>query len=403
LLDQVVNIRALKPKGPVERGVKSREEIAAYVDRRAREEFEEGEIIGEGKILKLFGLIPETMDYRDFALKLLTEQVGGYYDPDQKTLFIAGWLPGEQQRPVMVHELTHALQDQNFNLGEILKDDRQSDNSDRILAHHAVIEGDAMLVMLNYLLAPMGRDFSQLANLASLTRTQLASSDSQYEIFGKAPMYLKETLLFPYGYGSAFLQKLWTQHRSWSAIDKLYSDLPTSSEQIMHPEKYLVERDNPKPIEVEDQAALLGPGWKLAYKNVLGEFSTALLLRLYLPEEQAMRAASGWGGDQAMLLEEGDGERAAVFAFSVWDTQEEADEFFQAMKVWLVHRYSDTGGASKDSGDELSLRLKGERHTLARHGNSVRLILGLPEELFERIRPELDRWRESDGSRLDAR
>ncbi len=114
IIEQVARLRGLSPKQPIQKGVKSRAEISEYLNRHVRENYGEQQLQVEGRMLKSLGLIPDESDYRDLVMKLLTEQVGGYYDPDRKTFFIAGWLPIEQQRPVMVHELTHALQDQYF-------------------------------------------------------------------------------------------------------------------------------------------------------------------------------------------------------------------------------------------------------------------------------------------------
>ena len=230
------------------------------------------------------------MDYRGFIIKLLTEQVGGFYDPDKKTFFIASWLPSEEQKPVMIHELTHALQDQHFDVGKMLKEDRSLQNDDRILAHEAVMEGDGMVVMLQYFLEPVKRHFSQLPDLASIMQAQMTSMQSQFPVFKEAPLYIQETLLFPYGYGASFLQYVWRKNPSWEAVNKIYSDMPASTEQIMHPEKYYGERDTPKPVNTGDFMARLGDGWKVTDKNVLGEFSLGLLMSLHLTEEQSRKA-----------------------------------------------------------------------------------------------------------------
>ncbi len=134
ILKEVARIRGLELKGPVQKGIKSKEEIAQYLRERIRDEYDASELRREGKVLKKLGLIPQEMDYQEFILKLLTEQVGGYYDPDKKTFFISGWLPLEQQKPVMAHELTHALQDQYFDLNRFIKQVRKMENDDMVLA-----------------------------------------------------------------------------------------------------------------------------------------------------------------------------------------------------------------------------------------------------------------------------
>ncbi len=377
MVQRVSRLRGLEPKSAIQMGVKSRDEIAKFLNERVKEEIDPEELRSEGKVLHILGLIPPTLDYRDFTLKLLTEQVGGYYDPEKKTYFIASWLPVDEQKPVMVHELTHALEDQHFDLGKILKEDRKLHNDDRVLAHQALFEGDGMAVMLNYLLEPAGRDFSSLPDLTFVMR-QYSSMESQFPIFKSAPDFLKETLLFPYGNGASFLQKVWAKSRSWEAVNKIYSDLPVSTEQILHPEKYFdTPRDDPKPVEFEDPSVRLGKDWKTSYKNVFGEFSLDLLLRLQLSEDQSRRAAAGWGGDQVLLLENAAG-KSAVFIATVWDTADDVEEFYQAMSDWLQRKYPKARKPS-ESPNGFSLIQGGEYSSIQRDGLKVQVFVGLPE------------------------
>ena len=145
--DEMVQItarlRGLEPKAPIAKGIKSRTEISQYLNEMVQKEYSEGELQEEGRLLRKLGLIPASLDYKTFTLKLLTEQIGGYYDPDKKTFFIASWLPVEEQKPVMVHELTHALQDQYFDVNKIIDQDRKRNNDDVTLAHQAVLKGTA--------------------------------------------------------------------------------------------------------------------------------------------------------------------------------------------------------------------------------------------------------------------
>ena len=377
MLKNTVQLRGLEPKGPIQQGVKDKAEISRYLNERVQAEYAPGEIEREGKILRTLGLIPAEMDYRGFVIKLLTEQVGGFYDSDKKTFFIASWLAAEEQKPVMIHELTHALQDQYFDVGKMLNEDRSLQNDDRILAHQAVMEGDGMVVMLQYFLEPVKRHFSQVPDLASVMQAQMMTMQAQFPVFKEAPLYLRESLLFPYGYGASFLQYVWRKNPSWESVNKIYSDMPVSTEQIMHPEKYYGERDMPKPVNTESFVARLGPGWKIASKNVLGEFSLGLLMSLHLTEERSRRAAAGWGGDQVLLLEN-EGGKDVVLLSTVWDTTEDAEKFYGAMDEWFRQRYPKTQ-RSNESPTGFSLIQNNEFHSIRRDGASVQLIFGLPE------------------------
>ena len=197
MLKSTVRLRGLEPKGPIQQGVKDKAEISQYLNERVQAEYAPGEIEKEGKFLRKLGFVPATMDYRGFVIKLLTEQVGGFYDPDKKTFFIASWLPSEEQKPVMIHELTHALQDQHFDVGKMLKEDRSLQNDDRMLAHQAVMEGDGMVVMLQYFLEPVKRHFSQVPDLASIMQAQMMTMQNQFPVFKEAPLYLQRNPALP--------------------------------------------------------------------------------------------------------------------------------------------------------------------------------------------------------------
>jgi hypothetical protein len=377
MIQVTARLRGLQPKAPIARGVKTREEITQYLNEQIHNNYSEGELQQEGKVLRTFGLIPASMDYREFVLKLLSEQVAGFYDPERKTFFIASWLSAAEQQPVMVHELDHALQDQYFDISRIMKEDRRQHNDDKAMAHESLFEGDATVVMLNQVLEPVKRTFADLPDLAPAMGALLASMQSQFPVFKSAPPFLQETVFFPYGHGASFIQKMWAQNPSWESINKIYSDLPSSTEQIIHPEKYSGNRDEPKPVDAEELAASLGNDWRVTYKNVLGEFSLYLVLNLHLSEERARRSAAGWGGDQILLLENGAGDNA-VLVRTVWDTAEDAAEFFQSMQVWFQHRFP-LGRKSQEPATRVVVTSEKEVEILHQEGSEVRFIIGLPE------------------------
>jgi hypothetical protein len=385
LVPVVARLRGLEPKAPIQKGVKSREDILQFVKQEVSDHYEENDLKSEGVLLQDLGLIPPDLDYIAFTLKLLAEQVSGYYDPEKKAFFIAGWLPADDQKPAMVHELTHALQDQYFDLDGMVKRDRKAHNDDMALAHQAIAEGDATAVMLDYLLEPTGRTFLQLPDLVFVMKAQLSLMTNQFELLRTAPDYIKETLVFPYGYGAAFLQKVRAHNEPWSAVDKIYSDLPSSTEQIIHPEKYLSQHDAPKPVEIKDPTPQLGKDWKVTYTNVLGEFSLYLLLKHNLSDEIAKKAASGWGGDQVILVEETGSNRSVVFADSVWDNQESADRSYQALSTWLQQRYPQARKVG-ESENGFALISGGEYRSIRRQGTKVHLIVGLPESYADKFR-----------------
>ena len=376
LVETTARLRGLAPKGPIQKGIKSREEITSYMTRKINEDYQSERILLEGKMLKKTGLLAEGLDYRQLVINLMTEQVQGFYDPETRMLFIASWLAMSDQEPVMMHEITHALQDQHFDLQAKFRDNRNSENDDYILAQQALFEGDATVTALQFTIAPFKRHFSELPDMAFIMETQMEAEMSNSPVLSATPRFLRETLIFPYGYGAAFLQEIWKQNPSWEAINKIYSDMPTSTEQIMHPEKYYGTRDNPKPVDAAAKAAKLGPEWKTPYKSVFGEFMLGQLLELHMNSDRAKRAAAGWGGDEVLLLENDSGHNA-VWIETEWDTDDDAEKFFAAMDDWFRLRFSKASRRTTPEG--FSLTQNGEFSALFREGPGVRIILGLPE------------------------
>ena len=383
LVGTAARLRGLEPKSPIQKGIKSREEITGFMNQKIDEDYQTERILLEEKMLKKIGLLPEKIDYKESVLGLLAEQVQGFYDPEERMLFIASWLPISDQEPVMLHELTHALQDQHFDLQARFRANRDSENDDYLLAQQALFEGDATVVTLQFTIEPFKRHFSELPDLAFIMETQMEAEMLKSPVLSATPRFLRETLIFPYGYGAAFIQEIWKQNPSWDAINKIYSDPPASTEQIMHPEKYYGIRDNPKPVNAAAKAARLGEEWKIPYKSVFGEFMLGQMLELHINKDRSKRAAMGWGGDEVLLLENGAGKNA-VWIETEWDTAEDAEKFFTAMDDWFRLRFPKASRRATRQG--FSLIQSGEYSALSREETGVCIILGIPE---------------SDGKKLD--
>jgi hypothetical protein len=384
LIPEVARIRGLQPKAAIEKGIKSRAEITRFIEEEVGKHFEKSELRAEGIFLQKLGLIPADMDYYGFTLKLLSEQVGGYYNPEKKAFYIASWLPVEEQKPAMVHELTHALQDQHFDLNGMMESDRKAHNGDRTMAHQAIAEGDATAVMLDYLLQPAGKSFQDLPNLVSFMSAQMALMNDQFEVLKASPAFLKETLIFPYSYGTAFLQQIRSNGQPWAVVNKIYGDLPSSTEQIMHPEKYSGERDNPRQVKMEDPSSRLGKNWKIHDGDVLGEFFLYQLLKSQLPDDVARKASAGWGGDQMVLVGDEGSNSYAAFVETVWDNPESAERFFTAMSSWMEKKYPQ-GRKVSEAENGFGVISTGEFSSVRRSGSSVRIIIGLPEALADKV------------------
>src|ERR1044072_8545271 len=227
VLKETSELRELSIMRPVKSGAQSRAEIERMIVRNLNDETTPAEMHATEALLHVFGLAPNNFEYRPFLIKLLTEQVAGYYDPKAQQFYLADWIELEGQKPVMAHELTHALQDQHFNLKRF--ENWPKGDSDAELAAHALIEGDATLAMTLYMTK---HHIVALAFIRSLG-TQETSSEQ----FKRAPRALRESLLFPYEAGSTWATAVYRKG-GWDLVSKAFTKLPQSTEQIMHPEKY---------------------------------------------------------------------------------------------------------------------------------------------------------------------
>ena len=296
LTARMAEVRGLAPRGPIARGVMSRDAVVARIRERTRQEYPPGEIELEGELLKRVGAIPEAMDYERTMYELLEEQVLGFYDPDARRLYIADWVPPAMQPVTMAHELTHALQDQHFDIGRHIH--HRQGGGDRQTAAMAVIEGDATAAMVDYTLAPMRQRVQDLPNVESLIASQLQSSDQAR--LNAAPRAMRDSLLFPYLAGFGMCLRAMREGDGYRAVDALLARPPESTEQVLHPEK-LRARELPEEVALAVPAPL-ARDFSVAYHDVFGEFGLRLFLQTALGDDVAREAAAGWGGDQAMLL-----------------------------------------------------------------------------------------------------
>jgi hypothetical protein len=248
VLKETSEIRQLSIMRPVHSSTQSRAEIERMIIKNLDEEVTPSDLHADEVTLKKLGLAPADFQYRAMMIRLLTEQVAGYYDPKTREFHLADWIDLDGQKPIMAHELTHALQDQHFNLRRF--EPWPKGDSDAELAAHSLIEGDATLTMMLYVANDPMR---ALAFLKSLGANGLSSAELE-----KAPRALRETLLFPYQEGTDWTRTLYKQG-GWERVSKAFTGLPQSTEQILHPDKYFA-REAPVKVTLPDIAPLLNAG-----------------------------------------------------------------------------------------------------------------------------------------------
>ena len=352
LLPRLQLLTGLTEEHPIRIGYRTRAEVHAYVTHQLDKDMPPAEAAGLEGTYAALGLIPDTLHLRRLLLDLYTEQVSGYYDPETKTFYTVEGTPPDMLRTVLAHELVHALQDQHTNLDSIISPRR---GNDRESAAQAAVEGQATAVMFavvteEALHAPV--DPTKLPDLGAQLRPAIEAQNSQFPVYRRAPRIVREALVFPYLQGAAFVQALWRNSMRPSATATtlrgvaaatpagaapaawpapLDSLLPQSTEQVMHPERFLRSRDNPTEL-------LLAPApderWRTVYENVMGEMETTVFLRQHLGETANAR---GWDGDRFRLMEGPGGARALVW-YSVWDDAASADAFAAAYRATLLKR-----------------------------------------------------------------
>jgi hypothetical protein len=367
ILKETSQLRQLAILREVKSGAQSRDDIQRMVIKNLDADTTPAEMHASELLLKAFGLAPKEFGYRAFLIKLLTEQVAGYYDPKAQQFYLADWIELEGQKPVMAHELTHALQDQHFNLKRFQK--WPKGDSDAELAAHALIEGDATLAMTHYMAKnPM----IALAFLRSLGDAETVSKE-----FKQAPRALRESLLFPYEEGSQWATRLYNRG-GWELVSEAFTKLPQSTEQILHADKYFAY-EAPQKVALPDFAAVLGPSWKRIDNDVNGEWGCYLVLDEFLNDAvESKKAAAGWGGDRFELYETGKPDEIFVAQLTAWDTPNDAREFFDAYAKRTSRRYAQEAQSTTENVDRMDWDTPTGRVSIQLRGSRVAIVEGVP-------------------------
>ncbi len=313
--------------------MRSREEIQAYLLQKMKEDKDADKRYADQKIMEKFALIPKDYPIDKVLVKVLTEQIAGLADPDSQEFFIADWTTPADQKSVMSHELTHALQDQHFHIDKWT--DAAKPNDDGELARDAVIEGSAMAAMLDYELDGKGsiRDLDEFD--ASLLMGDLDSSPE----LSKAPKVLQDELLFPYLAGITFTQHLLKAGNGWPDFYKVFDRPPASTQQIMHPDLYL-KGVLPAKVELPASKGLISSDWKFLDENNMGEFGLQEILKQFLPKNRSTTLAATWTGDRYAIFENQKNKRT-LLEFRVRLTgNEDAARFFGAYSEILEMKYA---------------------------------------------------------------
>ena len=252
-VDEILNFVSSDTKLPIKHSVKrkliSRDEVNRYLRKKFDEDEGAKRLERSEIVLKKFGLLDRDFHLRPFLLSLLTEQIAGFYDNKTKTVNLLDWIKPEEQKPVLAHELTHALQDQTVGLTKwsdvsvngtarnVAEDNRHLQTDEAETARSAVAEGQAMAVFVDYTLRPTGKTLADAPELGDRLRDTV-SDMSGSPVMARAPLLLQQSLLFPYSDGLGFEQAVLVKAGREAAFAGVLANPPSSSFEIMNPEAY---------------------------------------------------------------------------------------------------------------------------------------------------------------------
>jgi hypothetical protein len=373
-VDEILEFDSKQTGMPIRHNVKrrltSRDEVVSYLTKHMDDE-DTKRMLRSELVLKKFGLVPRDFDLEKLMIALLREEVAGYYDPKTKTVNLLDWVPMEEQEPVMAHELTHALQDQTINLqkwmkkgdrdlAEVKKEISSEDieNDEIADTREAVIEGQAQAITFQYAIAPTGHTITDSPALVQAMEQETVTGTANTKVFNSAPIFMQQSLTFPYSYGMDFIVAVMRKEGKEKAFADVLRNPPHTTRQIMQPETYLSgEKLDPMPV----------PKFKEDFKayekfdiGAMGEFDVAVLVEQYAGKELSKQIYPAWRGGyyyaaKTKPASSGSAPTTASLGLlyvSRWSDAEKASEFAAIYAHSLKQRYEkaeEEGASSSDA------------------------------------------------------
>ncbi len=365
ILADLSKITGLKPLKAVRHSLIGKQQVKQFLEQRIKEEIKPDEVRAEELTLKKFGFLPPEYDLKQATIDLLSEQAIAFYDFRKKQLYVLDSNPSSVQQIALVHELAHALADQHFNLDKYIERAKQSD--DGAMARLAVMEGQATWLMSEYMARRMGMSLKTSPSIVQAMAGQARLSPGQFPVFDKAPLYLRETLLFPYTQGMVFQHAVFDKEGQ-AAFSSVFTRPPASTQQILHPEKYFAGE---KPADPPLPSLTTQGEYRTLAEGTVGELDHAILLRQYVDQPAAeLIAPRSRGGNYRLLEHKKDGRTVLAYA-TEWVDAAAAKEFFGLYRKVLRGKWknlevtsgTDTRLAGRGDDGYFIVRLEGARVT----------------------------------------
>lgn len=362
LVDELLKFSSQETGLPIKNEVKRRLTTRVAVESYLNEKFDEDQDAKRMQrseiVLKKFGLLDRDFDLKPFLLALLKEQIEAYYDPKTKTVNLLDWIGVDEQKPVLAHELTHALQDQHVDL-ETWSDQTPPDvstnasgDTDHIAkdeldsAREAVSEGQATAVMMDNILKPMGHSLIKDPEVVELIKQQMTGSGDS-PVLARAPLLLSESLLFPYREGLSFEQDIWMDKGQQAAFAGALDRPPSSTWEIMNPREYEKGRQAPVPL-LPDIHPLVDKLYRPYDIGQVGQLDVHILTALFGGDEAARDLTPAWDGGiywagqlrSATAASQASTSSIALFYLSAWSNSIAAQAFAHLYASELGRQFS---------------------------------------------------------------
>ena len=378
VLHEMSRLTGLPIKAPVKKKVVSRDEVRKLLIQNLRTDYTPEEIHVQEATLRAFGLISKDFNLEKLLVSFYTEQAAGFYDPRTHTMYIADWIPPELQKMVLAHELTHALQDQNFNVERYMKAVQRDDDAEA--ARQAVVEGYATAAMFQSMFpsAPI----ANLPNLDNILGPLIRQQMTEFPVFSNAPYFFRLQALFPYIQGVSFIASA-LRRGGWESLGELFASPPSSTRAIFQPNVYFKHLAVPT-IQLPSKTPLSSvPGLKTLDENSMGELGMDQLLGQFLSEQAADTAISQFVADRYIVYEDPTANRYALVARTRWTNPEAALAFFRDYHAILAKKFPELSPDDRSGEGRYVGRTAAGDVIVLQTGDEVRWAEGVPADRLD--------------------
>lgn len=375
-MKRITEIRGLNFNENVPMGTMTKEKLRDYMEEELENNYPKG-LENSERTMRAFGLMPKGVDLENSLIKLQTQGAAGFYDPEVDKFYVIGEksiLDTQGAGSIIIHELTHALQDQHFDLESLPS--KKTNDDDFSMAVNGLIEGDATNVMVEYAIEKYGVGEKEYIDTFI---TQMRKSFESYHEEENIPLILAKSWAFQYIEGFSFVREI--SDGNWQNVNESFEKLPLSTEQILHPQKYLGSEDLPMDLVLPSLDRFLGDEWRRLDNSNVGEYQIGVLFEKFFPSSESessnLKARNGWDGDSYYTYYNREDEELALVWLTTWDTEKDAEEFEERYTKLLTKKYNSANPV--DEGEVF----------LERKGKDVLIIEGVSKSIQKEISSEV--------------